>query len=134
MQAIEPNQVDVGLGGVVAATTRTSRVDGEAGSLLIAGEAVEDLAPVAGFEECLFLLWRDRRPEPHELAAFQAELAGYRAIPAAALNLLREAARAEMEAAAAAAAAEEGAQAPDGADTQAAQESEAGTKPEPDKA
>ena len=34
-----------GLEGVVAATTRLSHVDGEAGRLTIAGYAVEDLAP-----------------------------------------------------------------------------------------
>ncbi len=34
-----------GLEGVVAATTRLSSVDGEAGKLIFAGYEVEDLAP-----------------------------------------------------------------------------------------
>jgi citrate synthase len=39
-----------GLEGVVAASTRLSHVDGEAGRLILAGYAVEDLAPHATFE------------------------------------------------------------------------------------
>ena len=40
-----------GLDGVVAASTRVSEVDGEAGRLLLAGYPVEELAPSARFEE-----------------------------------------------------------------------------------
>lgn len=40
-----------GLEGVVAASTRLSCVDGEAGRLILAGYAVEDLAPSARFEK-----------------------------------------------------------------------------------
>ncbi|MEN8183879.1 MAG: citrate/2-methylcitrate synthase, partial [Myxococcota bacterium] len=57
-----------GLEGIVVTETRLSRVDGEAGRLLLAGFPVEELAPRAGFEETLFLLWNDRRPGPGELA------------------------------------------------------------------
>lgn len=65
-----------GLDGVVAASTRLSHVDGEAGQLTLAGYAVEDLAPRASFEEVarLFLNTHD--------------LARHRAIPDAALHLL----------------------------------------------
>src|SRR4051812_1070793 len=77
-----------GLEGVVAATTRMSSVDGEAGVLLIAGFPVEDLAPLATFEETTYLLWNGALPTAAELAAFSRRLASRRALPAAALDLL----------------------------------------------
>lgn len=81
-----------GLEGIVAAETRLSHVDGKAGVLRIAGFAVEDLAAHATFEEVVALLWHDRLLAPDELAAFTAELAGYRALPPAAIAVLRAAA------------------------------------------
>jgi len=82
-----------GLDGVVAATTRLSSVDGEAGVLLIAGFPVEDLAPLATFEETAYLLWNGALPDAAELAAFSRRLAGRRALPEATLALLRAAAQ-----------------------------------------
>jgi citrate synthase len=82
-----------GLEGVVAATTRMSSVDGEAGVLLIAGFPVENLAPLATFEETTYLLWNGALPNAAELAAFSRRLAARRALPAATLDLLRAAAR-----------------------------------------
>jgi citrate synthase len=84
--------VKEGLEGVVAATTRMSSVDGEAGVLLIAGFPVEDLAPLATFEETTYLLWNGALPNAAELAAFSRRLAARRALPAATLDLLRAAA------------------------------------------
>jgi citrate synthase len=81
-----------GLEGVVAAETRLSSVDGEAGELIIAGFPVEELASRASFEETVYLLWHDALPDPGQLAAFRAELAIRRALPGAALDLLRAAA------------------------------------------
>ena len=52
-----------GLEDVVAASTRLSDVDGEAGRLTIAGYAVEDLAPFATFEEVAYLLLHGRLPD-----------------------------------------------------------------------
>ena len=82
-----------GLEGVVAATTRLSSVDGEAGELLIAGFPVEELAPRATFEETTWLLWHGDLPTAEELEAFRRRLAGRRVLPAATLDLLRAAAR-----------------------------------------
>jgi citrate synthase len=90
MSALETRE---GLEGVVAATTRLSSVDGEAGVLLIAGFPVEDLAPVATFEEVVYLLWNGVLPRRDELAGFARRLAARRALPAATLDLLRAAAR-----------------------------------------
>jgi citrate synthase len=81
-----------GLEGVVAAETRLSGVDGEAGELIIAGFPVEELASRASFEETVYLLWRDALPDREQLAAFGEALAGWRALPGAALDLLRAAA------------------------------------------
>jgi len=82
-----------GLEGVVAATTRLSSVDGEAGVLLLAGFPVEEIAPRASFEEMTWLLWNGGLPTAEELEGFRRRLAGLRRLPAEALDLLRAAAR-----------------------------------------
>src|SRR5437764_419508 len=84
-----------GLEDVVAAATRLSHVDGEAGRLTIAGYAVEDLAPYAAFEEVAYLLLHGRLPDEPERARFARDLADRRALPRAAAELLREAAAAQ---------------------------------------
>src|SRR5215203_2354162 len=78
-----------GLEDVVAAETRLSGVDGEAGELTIAGFPVEELAGRVSFEETVYLLWHDVLPDPEQLADFREELAGRRALPRATLDLLR---------------------------------------------
>ena len=85
----ETNQ---GLEGVVAATTRLSSVDGEAGELLLAGFPVEEIAPRASFEEMVHLLWTGVLPDAAELADLKRRLAARRALPGAVIDLLREAA------------------------------------------
>jgi citrate synthase len=85
-----------GLEGVVAASTRLSHVDGEAGKLIVAGYAIEDLAPRAAFEEVAWLLLNGRLPNASELARFARNLAERRALPPAALGVLREAAAANV--------------------------------------
>ncbi len=82
-----------GLEGVVAATTRLSSVDGEAGVLLLAGFPVEEIAPRATFEEMVHLLWTGELPDATELKDFERRLAARRELPAAVLDLLRSAAR-----------------------------------------
>jgi citrate synthase len=86
-----------GLEDVVAAATRLSQVDGEAGELTIAGYPVGELAANATFEETTWLLWHGERPSPRELDTFRTELAAHRALPAATLHLLRECARARLD-------------------------------------
>src|SRR5215211_5941662 len=78
-----------GLEDVVAAETRLSGVDGEAGELTIAGFSVEELAGRASFEETVYLLWHDVLPGSGQLADFREELAGRRELPPATLDLLR---------------------------------------------
>src|SRR5436309_9003590 len=84
------------LEGVVATSTRLSHVDGEAGRLTIAGYAVEDLAPNAGFEEVVYLLLKGRLPEPAELVRFTEDLARRRALSPAVVEVLRRAAGARV--------------------------------------
>jgi citrate synthase len=78
-----------GLEGVVAAETRLSGVDGEAGELILAGFPVEKLAGHASFEETVYLLWHGSLPDAGQLAAFREELAGRRRLPPATMELLR---------------------------------------------
>ncbi len=87
-----------GLEGVVAAQTRISHVDGQAGELILAGYRVEDVAPNISFEEMTHLLWWDRLPTCQELAGFRSELAAWRALPQATLDLLKSAAQADYPA------------------------------------
>ena len=82
-----------GLQGVIAAETFMSSVDGQRGELIIAGFPVETLAKNASFEEVVYLLWHGRLPSPAELASLRGDLAAQHALPAPALDLLREAAR-----------------------------------------
>src|SRR5216110_1313892 len=90
-------KISSGLEDVVAATTRLSHVDGEAGELIIAGFPVGELAEHATFEETTWLLWHGDLPSASEREAFRAELAAARALPPATLALLRDCARAGIE-------------------------------------
>ena len=83
-----------GLDGIVAASTRLSHIDGDAGTLTLAGYAVEDLAPRASFEEVAYLFLHGRLAAAGELARFARELAERRALPRPAVEILREAAAA----------------------------------------
>jgi citrate synthase len=78
-----------GLEGVVAAETRLSGVDGEAGELILAGFPVEELAGRASFEEMIYLLWHGILPDVGQLAIFREELAGRRTLPWSTMELLR---------------------------------------------
>jgi citrate synthase len=84
-----------GLDGVVAASTRLSHVDGDAGRLTLAGYTVEDLAPSASFEEVAYLFLNGRLPTAAERASFARDLAERRVLPKAAVAVLREAAAAK---------------------------------------
>jgi citrate synthase len=92
MNSTDKTAVNGGLEGVVAAETSLSMVDGARGELVIAGYPVAELALNATFEQTVWLLWRGTLPAAQELEAFQADLASRRALPAAALELLRAAA------------------------------------------
>ncbi|GKZ15837.1 citrate synthase [Haladaptatus sp. T7] len=84
--------INEGLENVIVAETRRSYIDGDAGELVIAGYPLAELAEQATFEETVFLLWNDRLPTAEELASFRADLAAYRDLSDATLDLLRAAA------------------------------------------
>jgi citrate synthase len=92
MGAVSTPTFMAGLAGVVAAETRLSSVDGEAGELVIAGFPVEELASRASFEEIIYLLWHDALPSAAQLVAFQEKLAARRDLPRVTLNMLQTAA------------------------------------------
>lgn len=81
-----------GLAGVVLTETRLSRVDGEAGELVIGGFLLDDLAPFALFEEALFLLWNDRLPNASELSALREQMVSARTIHGITRTVLEKAA------------------------------------------
>lgn len=81
-----------GLEGLAVAETRLSRIDGEAGELVVGGFPIEELAGNATYEESLFLLLNGRLPTAGELAAFREELAARRELTDEVRAVLRRAA------------------------------------------
>ena len=81
-----------GLDGVVAAQTRLSHVDGQAGRLIIGGYELSELAGRVSFEEAAHLLWRGALPTPQEAGDLRKEIAGLRALPEETLRVVRAAA------------------------------------------
>jgi citrate synthase len=81
-----------GLEGVVAAETEVSEVDGANGRLIYrGGYLIEDLAPVASFEEAAYLLWHGELPTTSELNALKREMAAGRRLTDAARGALESA-------------------------------------------
>ncbi len=85
--------VAAGLAGVVAARTRLSHVQGDVGRLIIAGYDVGEIAPRLPFESVVHLLLHDRLPDAGEGEALVAAIGRSRALGAASLGMLAEAAR-----------------------------------------
>ena len=81
-----------GLKGIIAAETRLSGVDGEAGELVIAGYPLEEIAERASFEEVVYLLWNGELPDEPILAKFTHKLGECRALSGTTLRVLRDAA------------------------------------------
>lgn len=78
-----------GLEGVVAAQTAISEVDGANGRLIYrGGYLIEDLAPVAGFEEVAYLLWHGELPDRSELDELRHRMASARELNQAANRVL----------------------------------------------
>jgi len=81
-----------GLKDVVAAETRLSHVDGEAGILVIGGYRLEEIAERATYEEMVYLLWHGSLPTEAALDGFAGELAASRPLSGVTHDLLRGAA------------------------------------------
>jgi citrate synthase len=83
-----------GLDGVVAARTRLSHVDGQAGELIIGGYALKELAGHVSFEEAAHLLWVGALPTADELAGLRRRLAALRPLGPETMRVVRAAATA----------------------------------------
>jgi citrate synthase len=84
-----PVTIHRGLQGVYFDRSRTSFIDGRAGTLLYRGYSIHDLAEHATFEEVAYLLLHGELPARAQLAAFDAELKAARALPAPVLDVVR---------------------------------------------
>ncbi|MCU1244198.1 MAG: Citrate (Si)-synthase [Acidobacteria bacterium] len=89
--------VNKGLEGVVAAETRLSMVDGEAGELIVGGFPIAELAARATFEETLWLLWNGELPDADSLQRFRSAVAARRQLAPATLELLAACAAAGID-------------------------------------
>src|SRR5437762_1685001 len=88
---VSSNTKPRGLDGVVAAQTRLSHVDGQAGELIIGGYQLRELAGRVSFEEAAHLLWCGALPSQSELAALRREMSGIRALPEETMRVVRAA-------------------------------------------
>ncbi len=90
---VSPAATPRGLDGVVAAQTRLSHVDGQAGELIIGGYQLKELAGRVAFEAAAHLLWRGALPSRDELATLRKEIAELRALPEETMRVVRAAVR-----------------------------------------
>ncbi|MGM0604474.1 MAG: citrate synthase [Halobacteriota archaeon] len=86
-----------GLEGVVVAESDLSYIDGDTGTLVYRGYAIEDLAREASYEETLYLLWHGELPGDEELEAFATSMAAERQLSSGVLDIVRELAEAGEE-------------------------------------
>src|SRR2546428_5734377 len=78
-----------GLEGVVAAETAVSEVDGANGRLIYrGGYLIEDLVPVAAYEETAHLLWHGELPNEKELDDLRHQMAAARTLNKSARGVL----------------------------------------------
>jgi len=78
-----------GLEDTVATSSAICYLDGDRGVLAYCGYDIHDLARHATFEEVCYLLWHRRLPTRAELGDLQSQLTAARALPDAALRLIR---------------------------------------------
>ena len=83
-----PN-LDNGLEGIVAFSSKKSLVDGKNGDLIYAGYNINDLAKYSTFEEVCFLLWNERLPKGPELEELKNDLLNERELPEPVVNYIR---------------------------------------------
>ncbi len=81
--------IDVGLRGVVVASTRISKVDGAAGKLVYRGYLAKELAESSTYEEIVFLLFYEKLPNGQELTDFKKQLADERQLPDDVIDVLK---------------------------------------------
>ncbi len=84
----EPIKVHRGLRGVYFDRSPCTFIDGKAGDLRYRGYSIHDLAEHSTFEETAWLLLHGDLPTAAELAAFNADLRGARALPGAIIDVV----------------------------------------------
>lgn len=89
--------VNPGLDGVLVTETDISFIDGEEGTLIYRGYAIQDLAREASFEEIIHLLWHGTLPTEEEYAEIRDTMARERALDDDVLGLVRTLAEANEQ-------------------------------------
>ncbi|MGG7507274.1 bifunctional 2-methylcitrate synthase/citrate synthase [Plantibacter sp. YIM 135249] len=74
------SDIKKGLAGVVVDVTAVSKVNPETNSLLYRGYPVQELAAQCSFQQVAYLLWNGELPSDEQLAAFEADERGQRAL------------------------------------------------------
>ena len=82
-------KINRGLKGVYFERSGVSQIDGAKGELSYRGYSIHDLATHATFEEVCHLLIKGELPNAAELAEFDATLRAARAVPDAAIDVIR---------------------------------------------
>jgi citrate synthase len=85
----EVGMISKGLQNIVVGQTALSLVEGEKGQLIYHGYDIGDLAQHASYEEVAYLLWNGAPPDPEQLQQLRAKMASQRALPDAAVSVLR---------------------------------------------
>ena len=78
-----------GLEGIIAAYTRLSDVQGEAGKLIYCGYDIDELAGKVTFEEVIYLLHHNHLPNLKELRELKEQLAAARELPAGVIEIIQ---------------------------------------------
>lgn len=78
-----------GLAGVIAAESTICKIDGDAGYLRYRGYSIQDLSENSNFGESSYLLLYGKLPSEAELAAFDAQVMSYRALPSFVIDMLK---------------------------------------------
>jgi citrate synthase len=84
-----PTSPAKGLEGIVAANTRLSDVQGEAGRLIYCGYDIDELAGKVTFEEVIHLLHHNHLPNRKELHEYKERLAAARELPAGVIKIIK---------------------------------------------
>src|SRR3954469_20926651 len=80
-----------GLEGIVANTTRLSDVVGDKGQLIYAGYDINDLAGKVSYKEVVYLLWKGKLPNRHEIDEFTTKLRAERELPGPVIDFIKTA-------------------------------------------
>jgi citrate synthase len=80
-----------GLEGIVAKTTRLSDVIGDKGQLIYNGYDINELAGKVSYKEVVYLLWKGKLPNRHELDEFMRALRAERELPGGVIDFIKSA-------------------------------------------